>query len=54
MEHEDRRDFHMACWEVEFLPVAQKLMTFLQPPDHIWICMWVLNFLSINPLPGVF
>lgn len=33
--HEDRRDVHMACWEVEFLPVAQKLLARLQPPDQM-------------------
>uniref|UniRef100_A0A8C3A1U2 Armadillo repeat containing 2 n=1 Tax=Cyclopterus lumpus TaxID=8103 RepID=A0A8C3A1U2_CYCLU len=27
-------DFHRACWELEFLPVAQKLMKTLQPPDQ--------------------
>ncbi|XP_041814054.1 armadillo repeat-containing protein 2 isoform X2 [Chelmon rostratus] len=31
IENEDMRDFHMACWELEFLPVAQKLMKTLQP-----------------------
>ncbi|XP_076611914.1 armadillo repeat-containing protein 2 [Chaetodon auriga] len=34
IENEDMRDFHRACWELEFLPVAQKLMKTLQPqPD---------------------
>ncbi|XP_023146332.2 armadillo repeat-containing protein 2 isoform X1 [Amphiprion ocellaris] len=31
-ENEDVRDFHRACWESQFLPVAQKLMTGLQSP----------------------
>ncbi|XP_028997141.1 armadillo repeat-containing protein 2 isoform X2 [Betta splendens] len=26
IENEDVKDFHRACWELEFLPVAQKLM----------------------------
>ncbi|XP_042359415.1 armadillo repeat-containing protein 2 isoform X2 [Plectropomus leopardus] len=30
IENEDMRDFHKACWEIEFLPVAQKLMKILQ------------------------
>ncbi|XP_038582123.1 armadillo repeat-containing protein 2 isoform X1 [Micropterus salmoides] len=34
IEDEDMRDFHRACWELEFLPVAQKLMKTLQPPDR--------------------
>ncbi|XP_070782331.1 armadillo repeat-containing protein 2 [Enoplosus armatus] len=34
IENEDMRDFHRACWELEFLPVAQKLMKTLQPPDR--------------------
>ncbi|XP_037605939.1 armadillo repeat-containing protein 2 isoform X2 [Sebastes umbrosus] len=34
IENEDMRDFHKACWELEFLPVAQKLMKTLQPPDR--------------------
>uniref|UniRef100_A0A8C9XUE7 Armadillo repeat containing 2 n=1 Tax=Sander lucioperca TaxID=283035 RepID=A0A8C9XUE7_SANLU len=33
IENEDMRDFHRACWELEFLPVAQKLMKTLRPPD---------------------
>ncbi|XP_023266556.1 armadillo repeat-containing protein 2 [Seriola lalandi dorsalis] len=33
IENEDMRDFHRACWELEFLPVAQKLMKILQPLD---------------------
>ncbi|XP_039638833.1 armadillo repeat-containing protein 2 isoform X5 [Perca fluviatilis] len=33
IENEDIRDFHRACWELEFLPVAQKLMKTLRPPD---------------------
>ncbi|GAA6228783.1 armadillo repeat-containing protein 2 [Lates japonicus] len=33
IENADMRDFHKACWELEFLPVAQKLMKTLQPPD---------------------
>ncbi|XP_061602970.1 armadillo repeat-containing protein 2 [Cololabis saira] len=32
-ENEHLRDFHRACWELEFLPVAQKLMMVLQSPD---------------------
>ncbi|XP_070843541.1 armadillo repeat-containing protein 2 [Chaetodon trifascialis] len=31
IENEDMRDFHRACWELEFQPVAQKLMKTLQP-----------------------
>ncbi|KAM6906404.1 armadillo repeat-containing protein 2 [Lycodopsis pacificus] len=34
IENEDMRDFHRACWELEFLPVAHKLMKTLQPPDQ--------------------
>lgn len=34
IEDDDVRDFHRACWEFEFLPVAQKLMKTLQPPDQ--------------------
>ncbi|XP_044024408.1 armadillo repeat-containing protein 2 isoform X2 [Siniperca chuatsi] len=34
IENEDMRDFHRACWELEFLPVAQKLMKTLQRPDQ--------------------
>ncbi|KAM9339239.1 armadillo repeat-containing protein 2 [Symphorus nematophorus] len=34
IENEDMRDYHRACWELEFLPVAQKLMKTLQPLDH--------------------
>lgn len=30
-ENEDARDFHRACWELEFLPIAQKLIKILQP-----------------------
>ncbi|KAK2856180.1 hypothetical protein Q5P01_004915 [Channa striata] len=33
VENEDIRDFHRASWELEFLPVAQKLMKTLQLPD---------------------
>lgn len=33
IDNEDLRDFHRACWELEFLPVAQKMMKTLQPPD---------------------
>lgn len=33
IENEDLRDFHKACWEIEFLPVAQKLMKMLRPED---------------------
>ncbi|XP_039980838.1 armadillo repeat-containing protein 2 [Xiphias gladius] len=33
IQNEDMKDFHRACWELEFLPVAQKLMKMLQPPD---------------------
>ncbi|XP_078029966.1 armadillo repeat-containing protein 2 [Epinephelus lanceolatus] len=33
VENEDMRDYHKACWELEFLPVAQKLMKMLQPAD---------------------
>ncbi|KAM6915028.1 armadillo repeat-containing protein 2 [Xenentodon cancila] len=32
-QNEDVRDFHKACWELEFLPVAQKLLMVLQSPD---------------------
>eukprot|EP00064_Thunnus_orientalis_P010110 superscaffoldBa00001340_g10136 len=32
-QNEDVRDFHRACWELEFLPIAQKLIKTLQPPD---------------------
>ncbi|XP_072218848.1 armadillo repeat-containing protein 2 isoform X2 [Leuresthes tenuis] len=31
--NEDGRDFNWACWELEFLPVAQKLKKALQSPD---------------------
>ncbi|XP_037304543.2 armadillo repeat-containing protein 2 isoform X2 [Pungitius pungitius] len=34
IEDDDMRDSHRACWELEFLPVAQKLMKTLQPPDQ--------------------
>ncbi|XP_029281885.1 armadillo repeat-containing protein 2 isoform X2 [Cottoperca gobio] len=34
IENEDMRDYHRACWELEFLPVAQKVMKMLQPPDR--------------------
>ncbi|XP_054474521.1 armadillo repeat-containing protein 2 [Anoplopoma fimbria] len=34
IENEDMRDFNKACWELEFLPVAQKLMKTLRPPDQ--------------------
>ncbi|XP_056283658.1 armadillo repeat-containing protein 2 isoform X2 [Pseudoliparis swirei] len=34
IENEEKRDFHRACWELEFLPVAQKLTKTLQPPDQ--------------------
>nr|XP_020443900.1 armadillo repeat-containing protein 2 [Monopterus albus] len=33
IEDEDLRDFHRAYWELEFLPVAQKLKKTLQAPD---------------------
>lgn len=33
IENEDMRDYHEACWELEFLPAAQKLMKALEPPD---------------------
>uniref|UniRef100_A0A3Q1IBS8 Uncharacterized protein n=1 Tax=Anabas testudineus TaxID=64144 RepID=A0A3Q1IBS8_ANATE len=33
IENEDMRDFHRACWELEFLPVAQKLMKTLKLLD---------------------
>uniref|UniRef100_A0A3B4H4U8 Armadillo repeat containing 2 n=1 Tax=Pundamilia nyererei TaxID=303518 RepID=A0A3B4H4U8_9CICH len=32
-DNKDLRDFHRACWELEFLPVAQKLMKMLQSAD---------------------
>lgn len=31
IENEDMRDYHRACWELEFLPVAQKLLESLGP-----------------------
>ncbi|XP_075869716.1 armadillo repeat-containing protein 2 isoform X2 [Nelusetta ayraudi] len=31
IENEDMKDYHRACWELEFLPVAQKLLGTLQP-----------------------
>lgn len=31
IENEDMKDYHRACWELEFLPVAQKLLGSLQP-----------------------
>lgn len=31
IENEDMKDYHKACWELEFLPVAQKLLETLQP-----------------------
>ncbi|KAJ0060929.1 hypothetical protein NL108_001790, partial [Boleophthalmus pectinirostris] len=31
IENEDLKDYHRACWELEFFPVAQKLMKVLQP-----------------------
>ncbi|XP_069014253.1 armadillo repeat-containing protein 2 isoform X1 [Embiotoca jacksoni] len=34
IENEDVRDFQRACWEIEFQPVAQKLMRALQAPDQ--------------------
>ncbi|TKS75587.1 Armadillo repeat-containing protein 2 [Collichthys lucidus] len=34
IENEDLRDYHKACWELEFQPVAQKLMKTLQPSDR--------------------
>ncbi|XP_034554990.1 armadillo repeat-containing protein 2 isoform X2 [Notolabrus celidotus] len=34
IENEDMRDYHKACWEIEFLPVSQKLMKMLQPSDQ--------------------
>lgn len=30
IDNEDMRGLHRACWELEFLPVAQKLMKVLQ------------------------
>ncbi|XP_029352274.1 armadillo repeat-containing protein 2 [Echeneis naucrates] len=33
IENENTRDFHRASWELEFKPVAQKLMKVLQPVD---------------------
>ncbi|XP_034756286.1 armadillo repeat-containing protein 2 [Etheostoma cragini] len=33
IENEDMRDFHRACWELEFIPVAQKLIKTLRPLD---------------------
>eukprot|EP00066_Takifugu_rubripes_P021291 XP_011610557.1 PREDICTED: armadillo repeat-containing protein 2 [Takifugu rubripes] len=38
VEHGDRRD-HLACWELEFLPVAQRLMTFLQRDAVVETCI---------------
>ncbi|XP_018528163.1 armadillo repeat-containing protein 2 [Lates calcarifer] len=35
IENADMRAYHKECWELEFLPVAQKLMKTLQPPDLI-------------------
>lgn len=32
-QNEDMRDVHRACWELEFQPVAQKLLTVLQSQD---------------------
>nr|XP_019953153.1 PREDICTED: armadillo repeat-containing protein 2 [Paralichthys olivaceus]XP_019953154.1 PREDICTED: armadillo repeat-containing protein 2 [Paralichthys olivaceus] len=34
IENEDMRDYHKACWELEFLPVAQKLIETLQLPQQ--------------------
>ncbi|CAB1453770.1 unnamed protein product [Pleuronectes platessa] len=34
IQNEDMRDYHKACWELEFLPVAQKLIKTLPPPQH--------------------
>lgn len=31
IDNEDMKDYHKACWELEFLPVAQKLLGTLQP-----------------------
>ncbi|XP_037541433.1 armadillo repeat-containing protein 2 [Nematolebias whitei] len=33
VQNEDMRDFHRACWELEFQPVAQKLLKALQSQD---------------------
>ncbi|KAK5879996.1 hypothetical protein CesoFtcFv8_023066 [Champsocephalus esox] len=33
IENEDIKDYHRACWELEFLPAAQKLLKSLQPLD---------------------
>ncbi|XP_041660456.1 armadillo repeat-containing protein 2 isoform X2 [Cheilinus undulatus] len=33
IQNEDLRDYHKACWELEFLPVATKLIKTLQHPD---------------------
>ncbi|KAM6992497.1 armadillo repeat-containing protein 2 [Tautogolabrus adspersus] len=33
IKNEDMRDYHKACWELEFLPVASKLIKTLKPPD---------------------
>uniref|UniRef100_A0A671V6E0 Armadillo repeat containing 2 n=1 Tax=Sparus aurata TaxID=8175 RepID=A0A671V6E0_SPAAU len=33
IENEDMRDYHRTCWELEFLPVAQKLVKTFQPLD---------------------
>ncbi|XP_068199169.1 armadillo repeat-containing protein 2 isoform X2 [Antennarius striatus] len=34
VENDDLRDFHKACWEMEFLPAAQRLMKTLQPLER--------------------
>ncbi|XP_074541429.1 armadillo repeat-containing protein 2 [Halichoeres trimaculatus] len=31
IDNQDIRDYHKACWEIEFLPVSQKLVRMLQP-----------------------
>uniref|UniRef100_A0A3B4B5I9 Uncharacterized protein n=1 Tax=Periophthalmus magnuspinnatus TaxID=409849 RepID=A0A3B4B5I9_9GOBI len=31
IQNEDLKDYHKACWELEFFPVAQKLLQGLQP-----------------------
>lgn len=39
MDPEGSRDVLVACWELEFLPVAQKLMTFLHPDAFVETCI---------------
>ncbi|CAJ1078131.1 armadillo repeat-containing protein 2 isoform X2 [Xyrichtys novacula] len=34
IDNEDMRDYHKACWELEFLPVSQKLVGMLQPLEQ--------------------